>query len=128
MCYVKANFMVKIHAKPLKFLELIQGDICGPIQSLCGPFRYFMVFVDASTRWSHVCLLSTHNHAFAKYMTQVIRLKVNYSEHRIKSICMDNVALLSYRFFNDYCMAKGIELQHSILYVHTKNGLTESLM
>jgi hypothetical protein len=30
-----------------------------------------------------MCLLSTRNHAFAKFMTQVIRLKVNYPEYRI---------------------------------------------
>jgi hypothetical protein len=41
---------LKIHAEPLKFLKRIQGDICGPIQPLCGPFRYFRVLVDASTR------------------------------------------------------------------------------
>ena len=57
---------LKIRAKPLKFLERIQGDICGPIQPLSGPFRYFMVLIDASTRWSHVSLLSTRNHGFAK--------------------------------------------------------------
>jgi hypothetical protein len=75
---------LKIHAEPLWFVERIQGDICGLIQPLCGPFRYFMVLIDASIRWSHVCLLSTCNHAFAKFMTQVIRLKVNYLEYMIK--------------------------------------------
>jgi hypothetical protein len=63
---------LKIHAEPLKFLECIQEDICGTIQPLCGPFIYFMVLVDASTRWTHVCLLSTRNHAFTKFMTQII--------------------------------------------------------
>ena len=33
-----------------QFLEHIQGDICGPINSTSGPFHYFMVLVDASTR------------------------------------------------------------------------------
>jgi hypothetical protein len=60
---------LKIHAEPLRFLERIQGDIYGPIQPLCGHFRYFMVLIDTSTRWSHVCLLSTRNHAFTKFMT-----------------------------------------------------------
>jgi hypothetical protein len=50
---------LKIHTEPLKILESIQGDICGPIQSINGLFRYFMVVIDTSTRWSHVCLLST---------------------------------------------------------------------
>jgi hypothetical protein len=87
--------LLKIHAEPLRFLERIEGDICGPIQPLCGPFICFMVLIDASTRWSHVCLLSKHNHAFTNFMTQVIRLKVNYLEYRIKSICMDNAAEFS---------------------------------
>jgi transposase InsO family protein len=87
-----------------------------------------MVLIDASTRWSHVCLLSTRNHAFAKFMTQVIRLKVNYPEYRIKSIRMDNATEFSSLAFNDYCMAQGIEVQHSIPYVHRQNGLVESLI
>jgi hypothetical protein len=119
---------LKINAEPLRFLERIQGDICGPIRPLCGPFRYFMVLIDASTRWSHVCLLSTCNHAFAKFMTHVIRLKVNYPEYRIKGIHMDNAAEFLSRAFNDYCMAQGIEVQHYVSYVHTQNGLAESLI
>jgi hypothetical protein len=41
---------LKIHVEPLMFLECIQGDICGHIQPLCDPFRYFMVFIDTSIR------------------------------------------------------------------------------
>jgi hypothetical protein len=111
--------LFKIHAEPLRFLERIQGDICGLIQPLCGPFRYFMVLIDASTRWSHLCLLPTRNHTFAKFMAQVNRLKANYPEYRIKGIRMDNAVEFSSRDFNDYCMAQGIEVQQSALYVHT---------
>ena len=114
---------LKIKNEPLKFLERIQGDICGLIQPLSGPFRYFMVLIDASTRWSHVCLLSTRNHAFAKIIAQIIKLQANYPEHWIQSICMDNAAEFTSRAFNDYCMALGIQVQHSIPYVHTQNGL-----
>jgi hypothetical protein len=110
---------LKIHAEPLRFLEHIQGDICAPIQSLCSSFRYFIVLIDASTRWSHVCLLSTRNHALTKFMMQVIRLKANYPEYRIKSIRMDNAADFLSQAFNHYCMAQGIKVHHSISYVHT---------
>ena len=81
---------LKIRAESLKFLERIQRDICGPIQPLSGLLMYFMVLIDASTRWSLVCLLSTRNHAFAKIMSQLIKLKAHYPEHRIQSIRMDN--------------------------------------
>jgi hypothetical protein len=101
---------LKIKVEPLKFLEIIQVDICEPIQSLSGPFRYFMVLIDASKWWSHVCLLSTRSHAFAKFMTQVIRLKANFPEHWLQSVRLDNAAEFSSRAFNDYCMAQGIEV------------------
>ena len=88
----------------------------------------FMVLIDASTRWSHVCLLSTLNHAFAKLIAQVIRLRASQPEHQIKSIRLDNAAEFSSKAFNDYCMALGIEVQHSVPYVHTQNGLAETLI
>jgi hypothetical protein len=119
---------IKIKLEPLKFLERIQGDIFGPIKPLLGPFRYFMVLIDASTRWSHVCLLSTRNHVFAKFMTQVIRLKSNYPKYRLKSVRLDNTAEFSSRDFNDYCMSQGIEVQHLVSYMHTQNGSAESLI
>jgi hypothetical protein len=53
---------IKIKVKPLKFLERIQGDICGPIKQLSGPFRHFIVLIDASTRWSHVSSVDTKSY------------------------------------------------------------------
>jgi hypothetical protein len=69
-----------IHMEQLKFLERIQGDMCGLIQLLCGPFRYFMVLINASTRWSYVCLLSTWKYAFAKFIKmKQIFLNIEYN-------------------------------------------------
>jgi hypothetical protein len=82
---------LKIRIEALKFFERIQGDICGPIQPLSRPFSYFMILIDTSTRLSHVCLLSTRNHVFAKIMAHIIRLKANFPEHRIQSIRLNNV-------------------------------------
>jgi hypothetical protein len=61
-------------------------------------------------------------------MTQIIRLKANFPEHQLQSVRLDNATEFSSRVFNDYCMAQGIEVQHSVLYVHTRNGLVESLI
>ena len=58
----------KIVSESLAFLERIQGDIYGPIHPPSGPFRYFIVLIDASARWSHVCLVSTRNIAFARLL------------------------------------------------------------
>jgi IS30 family transposase len=78
-----------------------------------------MILIDASTRWSHMCILSTRNHVFAKIIAQIIKLKAQYPEQRIQSIRMDNAAEFTSRAFNDYCMALGIQVQHSVPYVHS---------
>jgi hypothetical protein len=70
----------------------------------------------------------SRNHAFAKLMTHVIRLETNFFEHRLQSIRLDDTSECSSRAFNDYCMAHGIEVQHLVSYVHTQNGLVESLI
>ena len=45
----------KVVIESPSFLEKIQGDICGPIYPPCRPLRYFMVLIDTSSKWSHVC-------------------------------------------------------------------------
>jgi hypothetical protein len=60
-------------------------------------------------------------------MIQVMKLKAYYPEYKIKNIYMDNAVEFSSQAFNDYCMPQGIEVHHSIPYVHTQNSL-ESLI
>ena len=58
-----------------RFLKHIQDDICGLIHPPSRLLRYFMVLVDASIIWSHVCLLSTRNLTFTRLLAQIIRLQ-----------------------------------------------------
>jgi hypothetical protein len=53
---------------------------------------------------------------------------VNYPEYMIKSIRRDNAVEFSSQAFNDYCMAQGIEVHHSVLYIHIQNSLAKSLI
>ena len=110
------------------FLQRIQGDICGPIQPPCGPFKYFMVLVDASTRWSHVTLLSTRNVVFAKLLAQIIKLRAHHPDYPIKSIRLDNAGEFTSKYFDDYCMSLGINVEHSVPHVRTQNGLAEAFI
>ena len=105
------------------FLERIHGNICGPIYPPCGPFRYFMVLIDASTRWSHVCLLSTRNGAFARLLAQIIKLRAHFPDYPIKTIRLDNAGEFTSQTFNNFCMSIGINVEHSVAHVHTQNGL-----
>ena len=118
----------KIMSESPVFLERIHGDICGPIHPPCGPFRYFMVLIDASTRWSHVCLISTRNVAFARLLAQIIKLRAHFSYYPIKTIRLDNAGEFTSQTFNNFCMSIGINFEHSVAHVHTQNGLAKSLI
>jgi hypothetical protein len=87
-----------------------------------------MVLIDASTRWSYVDLLSTRNHACSKLIAQIIKLKASFPDNRIQSIRMDNAGEFRSKAFDHYCLAMGIKVEHSVPYVHTQNGLAESLI
>ena len=87
-----------------------------------------MVLIDASTIWSHVCLLSKRNVAFARLLAQMIKLRVQVPDYPIKTIRLDNVDEFTSQTLNDYCMSIGINIKHPIAHVHTQNGLAESLI
>ncbi|KAG7527821.1 GAG-pre-integrase domain [Arabidopsis suecica] len=118
----------KVNKETLNFLERIQGDICGPIHPPCGTFRYFMVLIDASTRWLHVCLLSTRNQAFARLLAQIIKLRAHFPDFPLKTIRLDNAGEFTSQAFNDYCMSMGVSVEHPVAHVHTQNGLAESFI
>jgi hypothetical protein len=61
-------------------------------------------------------------------MTQVIRLKANFPGHRIQYIRLNNATEFYSRTFNDYYTTQGIEVHNPMPYVHTQNGLIESLI
>jgi len=64
-----------------------------------------MVLIDASTRWSHICLLSTHNQIFAKLL---VHLKAHFPDYTIKNICFDNTGEIISYAFHEYCISIGI--------------------
>ena len=41
---------------------------------------------------------------------------------------MDNVGEFTSKAFDDYCMAMGIKVEHSVPHVHSQNGLAEALI
>ena len=124
---VKPSFN-KIMYESLVFLERIHEDICGPIHPPCGPFRYFIILIDASTRWSHVYLLSTRNVAFAGLLAQMTKLRAQFLDYPIKTIRLDNAGEFTSQTLNENCMSIGINIEHHVAHVHTQNGLVESLI
>nr|CAN61800.1 hypothetical protein VITISV_044293 [Vitis vinifera] len=99
-------------------------------QKILSPNEYSCAacLQDVSTRWSHVCLLSTRNVTFARLLAQIIRLRAHFPDYPIKTIRLDNAGEFTYQTFIDYCMSVGINIEHPVAHTHTQNGLAESFI
>lgn len=73
-------------------------------------------------------LLSSRNLAFVRLLAQIIRLRAHFPDYPIKKIQLDNAREFTSQAFNDHCMSIGITIEHHVAYVHTQNGLAESLI
>ena len=121
---VRPSFSKVTFESPV-FLKRIHIDISRLIHPPCGLFCYFMVLIDVSTRWSHVCLLLTRN--VARLLAQIIKLRAHFPDYPIKAIGLDNVGEFTSQTCTDYCMSVGINIEHHV-HTHTQNGLVESLI
>jgi len=83
-----------------------------------------MVLIDTSTRFSHICLLSTCNKTFAKLLAQ---LRTHFPDYPIKKIHLNNAGEFTSHAFHEYCMSIGIGVEHPVVHFHTQNGLAKSI-
>ena len=87
-----------------------------------------MVLIDVSTRWSHVCFLSTRNVAFARLLAHMIKLQAPFPNYQIKMIRLDNACEFTSQAFIDYYMLVGINVEYPVVHTHTQNGLAKPLI
>ena len=87
-----------------------------------------MILIYASTRWSHVCLLSTRNVAFARLLAQIIRLRAQFPDYPIKTIHLDNAGEFTSQKFIDNCMSVEINIEHPVAHTHAQNRLVKSFI
>ena len=75
------------------------------------------------------CMFSFHkNVVFSRLLAQMIKLREQFFDYPIKKVRLDNTDEFTSQTLNDYCMSIGINIEHLIAYVHTQNGLAESLI
>jgi len=64
----------KFTNESILFYENIQDDIYGLINPSCGPLRYFMALINASTRWSHLFIINSQS-GICKVISLVNQIK-----------------------------------------------------
>lgn len=106
-------------------LELIHGDLCGPITpETSGGNRYFLLLVDDYSRAMWAYLLKTKDEAFEAF--KKFRMQVEKgTELKIKSFRTDRGGEFCSQQFISYCEDSGIYRQYTAPYTPQQNGVVE---
>lgn len=86
------------------FLEQLQTDVCGPRHPARGPFHYFLVLINALSKWSNVLLLSSRNLVFSQIFSHILKLKAQFLENPIKILQVGKTSEFTSKTFDDFYM------------------------
>lgn len=75
-----------------------------------------------------VYYLSTCNVEFLRLLTQVIRLRAQFSDYPIKTLQLNNTVEFTSITFVDLCISIVIHVEYLIPHAHTQNGSTKSFI
>ncbi|KAL8101290.1 hypothetical protein AgCh_033242 [Apium graveolens] len=115
----QANFRAK---QPL---ELIHGDLCGPITPATkAGNKYFLLLVDDYNRVMWVYLLTRKDEALGAFKKFKLLVERD-SEKKVKMLRTDRGGEFSSKQFIEYCDNMGISRQFTAPYTSQQNGVVE---
>lgn len=121
----RKKFLGKAKYETNQVLELVHGDICGPITpEKASGYRYFFLLVDDYSRYMWVYFLKTKDEAFKyfkMYRAQVEKL----TGENIKVFRTDRGGEFTSNEFKEYCEGAGIERHYTTPYTPQQNGVVE---
>lgn len=106
-------------------LELIHGDLCGPINpETASGNKYFFLLVDDYSRFMWIYLLKSKEEAFRAFKNFCVLVE-NGSERKVKAFRTDRGGEFTSNEFKSYCETAGIERQYTTPYTPQPNGVVE---
>ena len=106
-------------------LELVHGDICGPISpATLGGSKYFLLLVDDYSRLMWVAMIKNKSEAFQAF----VKFKnLAEAEKGMKIGCLrtDQRGEFTSSIFSNFCSEHGIKRQFSAPYSPQQNGVVE---
>jgi transposase InsO family protein len=113
----------KYHAD--KALELVHGDLCGPVKSATpGGWRYFLLLVDDATRYMWVMLLTAKSEA-SSAIKRIQAAAEKECDRKLRVLRTDNGGEFTAVEFAAYCVDEGISRHFLAPYTPQQNGVVE---
>ncbi|CAN6200243.1 unnamed protein product [Urochloa humidicola] len=121
----RASFPAKAKFRADTPLELVHGDLCGPVTPATpGGRRYILLLVDDYSRFMWLELLSAKSDAEAA-IKKVRAAAENQSGCRLRVLRTDNGGEFTSAEFTRYCEEEGVERHFSAPYTPQQNGVVE---
>ncbi|KAD7477730.1 hypothetical protein E3N88_00866 [Mikania micrantha] len=123
--HIRAPFPNQARFKSDKPLELVYGDLCGPMSPLTHSCKkYIFLLVDDCTRYMWIYLLSSKDQAFGIFR-EFKQLVENEVGTKLKTLRTDRGGEFTSSEFNSFCKEHGIARQLTAPYTPQQNGVVE---
>ena len=121
----RKTFPNKTKFSAKKELELIHGDLCGPISPpTASGYKYFFLLVDDFSRFMWVFFLKGKDEALQAFKNFRVLVE-NGSERKIKVLRTDRGGEFNSNEFKEFCEGAGIERHFTTPYTPQQNGVVE---
>jgi hypothetical protein len=121
----RAPFPHQAMRRAMEPLELVHGDICGPISPVTPSGNcYFLLLVDDYSRYMWVVLLPTKDGAAAA-IKNVQAAAEQKSGKKLRAMCTDHRGEFSANHFKEYLSELGVQQQLTAPYSPPQNGVIE---
>jgi transposase InsO family protein len=121
----RAPFPLKAKYRASSPLELVQGDLCGPITPATpGGKRYFLLLVDDFSRFMWIYLLRSKDEAETAIRRFQASAEVE-SKHTLRVLRTDRGGEFTATRFMDWCAELGIKRHLTAPYSPQQNGVVK---
>jgi hypothetical protein len=107
-----------------RILERIHSDICGPLPTCYGGYRYFILFICCHSRYISLYLIRTCEEALRTFV-EFRTLTENFCREKISILRVDNAPKLVKGKFASYCKTEGITYKKTVPDAPSQNGVAE---
>jgi hypothetical protein len=116
---------VKAEYRAERRLELVHGDLCGPISPATSRGnKYFLLHVDDLNRYMWVAAIPSKDRVVAAIKGIQARAE-GESGLKLKALCTDRGGEFTVTEFTHYWAAEGVHHQHTAPYSAQQNSIVE---
>lgn len=121
----RKKFPSKANYSASKVLQLVHGDLCGPIEpATTAGNKYFFLLVDDFSRSMWVYMLKSKDEALEAFKKFKARVE-DGKDKKVKVFRTDRGGEFTSKEFEKYCEEAGIERHYSAPYTPQQNGVVE---